>query len=499
MIRMRKDNKGFTLVELMIAVVILAIIVTPFLHSFLTVTKINNKSRRLFRTTTVAENVMEGLSGLKIETIVKQFYDVDLNEHGTVNPFIFSNICTQKGELVEAYGDATNPGHPSVDASGRFEAQGDNVYYLYLDDVQEDNQTYDVRIKLDASVYRSTSANISSSVMYNDQSDKNPEGYAYNEDFLFNVDKMDKTRDYVWVEPEGLKTELVGPVKSALEYHYYANMGKHAGKELQSDEYSSQNYSTLMIITVDNYSGDGTVQVTFHLTARVKCKYCAEAGAIDTTVAARDFNNSYTLTNDSYTRLRNIYLFYYPDYNSKEGDIRDTIHYIDYREEVDGKKPDPINLYIIKQIQPDLTDLVSKEKSYQMDFTYFDTSDDFMNALYDGNLVHDIQGKSMINLRSNLGTVLTSDGEIAPNQIHYSIGLIEYSTHDDVIQNSAKKFFGLDKYSDDPDKQVPRLTGETSNVNDFIYEKTVEVFSGDAYDSGVFDESKKISELSSRQ
>lgn len=47
-------DAGFSLVELLIAVTILAIIVVPLLHMFVTSTRINVKSRQTLRATTVA-------------------------------------------------------------------------------------------------------------------------------------------------------------------------------------------------------------------------------------------------------------------------------------------------------------------------------------------------------------------------------------------------------------------------------------------------------------
>ena len=59
----RKQNKdaGFSLVELLIAVVILAIIVIPLMNLFVSSNRINIKSRQTLRATTVAQDIMEGL------------------------------------------------------------------------------------------------------------------------------------------------------------------------------------------------------------------------------------------------------------------------------------------------------------------------------------------------------------------------------------------------------------------------------------------------------
>lgn len=55
----RTDDKGFSLVELLIAVCILAIVVAPMLNSIVSAFHINAKSRNSLRATTLAQNEME--------------------------------------------------------------------------------------------------------------------------------------------------------------------------------------------------------------------------------------------------------------------------------------------------------------------------------------------------------------------------------------------------------------------------------------------------------
>lgn len=73
----RKLNKdaGFSLLELLIAVVILAIIVIPLLNLFLSSNKLNIKSRQTLRATTAAQDIMEGLKAYNITEVKEQFHD----------------------------------------------------------------------------------------------------------------------------------------------------------------------------------------------------------------------------------------------------------------------------------------------------------------------------------------------------------------------------------------------------------------------------------------
>lgn len=55
----RKNNKGFSLVELLVAITILAVVMIPMLHSFITSARANAKAKKVMEATTVAQNIME--------------------------------------------------------------------------------------------------------------------------------------------------------------------------------------------------------------------------------------------------------------------------------------------------------------------------------------------------------------------------------------------------------------------------------------------------------
>ncbi len=56
----KNNNKGFTLIELVVAIAVLAIVITPVLKSFVTSAKLNVKSRKLTAATNIQQSLMEG-------------------------------------------------------------------------------------------------------------------------------------------------------------------------------------------------------------------------------------------------------------------------------------------------------------------------------------------------------------------------------------------------------------------------------------------------------
>lgn len=67
------SNKGFTLVEVLIAVVIMAIVAIPLLHAFSTTANTSAKAKYKMIATNAAENIMEDVKNLTIEEITAKY------------------------------------------------------------------------------------------------------------------------------------------------------------------------------------------------------------------------------------------------------------------------------------------------------------------------------------------------------------------------------------------------------------------------------------------
>ena len=65
----KNNNKGFTLIEIIVAVVVLALVVVPLLNGFVTSARVNEKSRRLLNATNAAQSLMEQYADYSIKEI----------------------------------------------------------------------------------------------------------------------------------------------------------------------------------------------------------------------------------------------------------------------------------------------------------------------------------------------------------------------------------------------------------------------------------------------
>lgn len=132
----RNKNAGFSLLELLIAVVILSIIVIPLLHLFLSSNRMNIKSRQTLRATTLAQNLMEGLKAYDIEELKAQF------EHPTEGFNVIDDSLIRGALAEETALEVDDAGNPSP-----------GIYYFSIRKVSMQGSEFDALIRVDAREY----------------------------------------------------------------------------------------------------------------------------------------------------------------------------------------------------------------------------------------------------------------------------------------------------------------------------------------------------------
>ncbi len=184
--QIKKDNRGFTLVELLIAVVVIAIVMTPLYSNFRQSTYLNSKAKAAMDATNMASNIMEGLSAYSAEEIILGFYSVDPRSISD-NTLPKLGIVPNEVEITGSYGDVlaagdnrtksfnssllptdgstcdyssalyAEPLNPSTTITSpsvenlKVKKSSSDKYYFYIEGAKQARGTYDVLVEMDAS------------------------------------------------------------------------------------------------------------------------------------------------------------------------------------------------------------------------------------------------------------------------------------------------------------------------------------------------------------
>lgn len=77
----KKNNSGFSLIEILLAIAILAIVIGPIFSAFITSAKVNMNARKTMAATNVAQTILEGFADKRysdISSVIGQIGSVDL-------------------------------------------------------------------------------------------------------------------------------------------------------------------------------------------------------------------------------------------------------------------------------------------------------------------------------------------------------------------------------------------------------------------------------------
>ena len=112
-----KRNGGYSLVETVVAIAILAIIVTPVSTGMVLAFKMNAKTEQLMQAELAVSSAVETLMSKGIDGTAVEFPDVDvaLDPDNTANPTYYKVTVTSKdveGVEVETYIRAVEPTEP---------------------------------------------------------------------------------------------------------------------------------------------------------------------------------------------------------------------------------------------------------------------------------------------------------------------------------------------------------------------------------------------------
>lgn len=456
------NNKGLTLVELIITITVLALVSGFILSAFVSAMRTSAKSRDVHRATTVAQNIMEGINLKTAEEMAYQFsypvtkdsaganvdnfgiYPTVMFEHGASNSVgeLVSWTDPATGDvsweivntsrslndykaLTDAYDIAkTKSAYMSDITSGKYEflKDADGRYVYYMRNIRNDGRYYNAKVTLDASAYKSGGAT----------------GLNVNNDMIISVPTIDSTYDAVEVMKDDLDSETF----------YQKDM------DYPSENLEQEDLYRIINITINN---DLMAGPTTQYRTSVKVDYLYYIRKDDNTFTTpipgigtnTVFDND---GNESEKQLRNIYLYYYPLYTSKYLDtVHNDIIIIDNNSNMD------VDLFVIKQ-EPANNALTQAEMEIQ-EQTYgvtFKVNETTLNS----------EGKSHVRLftnwNENLGTIYSGN--------HYSTNQVK------LYRNNVQVTADMFNMNDIKNKQA----------QDRIYDVTVEIYQSESMDASTF-------------
>ena|GEM_PF-6570352 len=274
---LRLNKKGFSLIELLVAVCILAVAAIPMLRSFISSFYANAKARERLTAMMVAEDMMESMKGHKYEELASQF---NAYRPGDSSSFtLFANDMVQDDTRMQ------------VTPIG--EGDGIRVEFQNLHAKSAADHKYDATLSLNAAMFRE------------------PNTLSYNSYPLVDIKTMSNVYDAYYFT-ESYSNDIEEVIKTI--------------KSIYPDQYGETNSADLMaelsrlIVAVAEKKGTVTDDKgnTFdRIQAYVTVKYFLEDFSNNPVFEKKYpvYDNVDTASNGG--TLRNFYVFYYPGYDLK--------------------------------------------------------------------------------------------------------------------------------------------------------------------------------------
>lgn len=432
--KFKDDNRGITLVELIVSIAILALIVLPFLNAFVTATKTNVKARNKMNATHLATNIMEGIENNSMKTMAYQFnypsegFDLadgfDMADGSNAKELYYKN---GKYTDVKRFEDVMNA-HPEAEnldkwmtssihkknntaflgdtSSWKFVENKEHKYYFWMTDVKSGTKKYNAMVTVDG------------------KGETNSKVGQYNTiDKVADMSAMDSNYDCMSSDVATIE-ELMNTLK---------NRG-YSDIESNKDSISRT-------ITLDITGGSSTrvtVSYSYKFTSGGQMHVFPEDAAMKQMYTSVIFDNT---SNTANRTLKNIYLFYKPWYTSTANSdwisCKDTI-IINNNDKVD------CTVNIVKQNYDDKSS--DDEDKYRM----------YVRVNEKGNNT----GNAHVSICTNLDTNMKEPDSKSKTQPQQA----KYMFNSNNTQSTVKKSIKIDDLT--KSKTVERLYNVTVDIYD---------------------------------
>lgn len=429
-------NAGFSLLELLIAVTILAIITIPMLHMFVTSARINGKSRITLRATVLAQDIVEGLKAYHIDEIQDQFNGVE--DFEMLNTSVIAGDCTYKEDV-----DREKPGK----------------YYFVLKNAKLENSRFDVLISVDATGYvegttptKHNSFLNTSDVAKVASMNKSTDA-SYEQSALMNEAALSKAQLELKIPGDNVTYKTVG---LTCERTFTVTF-KDAGTETDKEGITKQKTEAFVTCKYEfSYGGEAYTYIP------------------DGMEGVDDAGNT-GLPCGSFTG-RNFYFFYFPLYDAA------TDKLVFDGTAAGWTKDNLMNLYIAKQTDTTLTDmnLNKAETSYKPVVNILATSSETFRIFT--NL-----GVNLVNETFLTGLGVTPSDPKKPESVKKLKNLAIFQ-HNGAVTNRTLDIYDLSGIRDTNYGK----NGTDDAVTEFIYDIVVEVYEQGAADTGFPADMRKV-------
>lgn len=279
---LKEGNKGLSLVEVVVAIAILAVVTIPLLNIFVSSFEYNRKAREKQRTTNIAQSIIEGIKAYDSEELCAQFSGA-------------SSFSVYKGIGSASY---TETAHGTIDLG---DSQTRFQHEFVLKGIEYDTNKYDVKVSMISYPYQNVSGleNINT---YNDAVYKqDPALNATSYNLIMNDILADLNADTSF---EACTIGDLNTDKIYITKETTISASNIAGVADPTYSVVVQNVYYYSVNGLERRRTDGTTQAVS----------LAEQSIVDAFSPQEIYNNSSTKANGA--SLENIYLFYYPAYKS---------------------------------------------------------------------------------------------------------------------------------------------------------------------------------------
>ena len=413
--KLKNDDRGVTLVEIIVSIAILAIIVLPFLNAFVTATKTNVKAKNEMNATHLATNIMEGIEKNSMKTLAYQFnypseyFDVadgfNISDGSSACELLkksdkFDNVkrledisaeIVNKDDVITSCIHKTDAKAKIGDASlWNFRESDAHKYYFYMSGVQSGTKKYNALVTVDA------------------KSDAEPDNKVrkYNMDEVADMSAMDANFDCMSADKYSA-TNIISA---------FNNMNPGFSVQ-QSDIKRTIKIDIEKSGAASNKATKVTVSYSYSIKNGVKKTFPDPNSALKDDYTMVIYDNSSDTVNHN---LRNVYLFYNPWYTST-GNTWDTANDVII---VNNKDKVDCTVNIVKQKTiSDQSELSTKESTYKA----------YVRVSEPGNRTGHAYTHIATNLNVNMGA---PDNPLQPDQAIYGF-------NNNVIQNDVKKIVDI--------------------------------------------------------